>query len=243
MAHAGGRPPGLSIGDITRAGRQIGLADLSLNAVALKLEVTPAALYRHVANRWDLERVVGEAILADLHIAEEPDHDIEQYLTCMGLQLRDFILKHPGLASYIQTLFPRGEAGRRLLSTTAQALGRRGYSLDAAIVLSSAVASIAIGYAATEELQRSRTEGYHSEYSLAVDGMFADAELSAAQRRLPQIEPAEYVRLWLGAAVSGFVAAAPPGRTVEEIRSALDTATSLPTTISQHRSTTGVNHG
>ena len=68
-----------------------------------------------------------------------------------GVRLRDFTAEHPGLASYLQVLFPRGEAGTRLLSEEVEALSRRGYSTDAAMVLSSAVAALAISLAAREE--------------------------------------------------------------------------------------------
>lgn len=37
--------------------------------MAGRLGVTPTALYRHVANRWELERLVGESMLADLRLA------------------------------------------------------------------------------------------------------------------------------------------------------------------------------
>ncbi|MFJ2617804.1 TetR/AcrR family transcriptional regulator [Glutamicibacter sp. NPDC087344] len=231
MVHAGGRPRKLTTEDIIRAGRQIGLAQLSLNAVASRLSVTPAALYRHVANRWELERMVGEDILAELILTDDPQQDTAQHLLSVGLQLRAFILDHPGLAAYVQTLFPRGASGRRLLSMEATALGKRGYSVEAALVLSSAVASVAIGYAATEELQRTRGEGYATQRNAALQDINTDTELAEAHQQLPDITPDEYVRMWLGAAVAGFIAAAPPGRSVSEIRNAL------------HAATEGVNHG
>lgn len=224
MPRIGGRPRQIETADIVRVGRDIGLRSLSMSAVAERLGVSSTALYRHVDGRWDLERLVGESILADLSLADDPAHDAAQHLLSAGLQLRSFVLRHPGLAKYVQTLFPRGESGRRLLAMEAEALGRRGYATDAAIVLSSAVASIAIGYAATEDVQRERAEGRRTHEEDALAGLLADARLGEAQRALPDVDADEYVRLWLGAAARAFVELAPPGRSPAQIRAALDAA-------------------
>ena len=44
----GGRPRQIERADIIRAGRDVGLADLTMGAVASRLGVTTTALYRHV---------------------------------------------------------------------------------------------------------------------------------------------------------------------------------------------------
>ncbi|MGO1543732.1 MAG: hypothetical protein ACTHXA_05245 [Gulosibacter sp.] len=54
--------------------------------------------------------------------------------------------------------------------------------------------------------------------------MLAEDELGEAQRGLPDVDADEYVRMWLGAAIRGFVMAAPQGRPVAEIRAALHAA-------------------
>lgn len=221
MTRIGGRPRHIGTADIVRAGRELGLRELSLSAVAAKLGVSPAALYRHVDGRWGLERLVGESILADLELPDDPAHDPAAHLLSAGMQLRAFILRHPGLAVYVQTLFPRGEGGRRLLAAEADALVRRGYGEDAAIVLVSAVASIAIGYAAAEDAQRERADGLDEQRRGSLAEVLADARLGPAHRALPEITADEYVRLWLGAAIRGFVEAAPPGRPAEDVLAAL----------------------
>jgi AcrR family transcriptional regulator len=224
MARIGGRPRQVETADIVRAGRELGLRNLSLNAVGARLGVSPTALYRHVDGRWGLERLVGESILADLELRDDPAHDPVAHLLSSAMQLRAFILRHPGLAVYVQTLFPRGEGGRRLLAAEAEALVRRGYGEDAAVVLVSAVASIAIGYAAAEEAQRERAEGLDEQRRGSLEEILADARLGRAHRTLPEIQADEYVRLWLGAAIRGFVDAAPPGRPVDEVLAALRAA-------------------
>ncbi|MFJ5933108.1 hypothetical protein [Streptomyces sp. NPDC093071] len=223
-ARTGGRPRQIETADIVRAGRELGLRNLSMNAVAARLGVTSTALYRHVDGRWGLERLVGESLLAELDLHDDPADGPVPHLLSTALQLRAFLLRHPGLTSYVQTLFPRGEGGRRLLAAAAGSLARRGYSTDAGIVLSAAVAAVAIGYAATEEVQRERAGELDAQRRGAEEALRADADLGEAHRALPTITPDEYVRLWLGAAIRGFVEAAPPGRPVDEIRAALRAA-------------------
>ncbi len=213
----GGRPRQIDTADIVRAGRELGLRRLSLNAVAARLDVTATALYRHVEGRWGLERLVGESLLGDLVLVDDPAHDTLRHLLSFGLQLRAFILDRPGLAGYLQTLFPRGESGRRLMADELAALVRRGYAEDAAIVLSSAVASLAIGYAAAEEAQRDRADGLDGQRDDALAALRADQRLASGHADLPVVEAEEYVRLMLTAALGGLLAVAPPGRPVGQI--------------------------
>ncbi|MEU4835777.1 TetR/AcrR family transcriptional regulator [Streptosporangium sp. NPDC023615] len=224
MARIGGRSRQIGTADIVRAGREVGLRELSLNAVAARLGVSSTALYRHVDGRWGLERLVGESILAELKILDDSAHGPVRHLLSSGLQLRGFILQHPGLAVYVQTLFPRGEGGRQLLAAEAAAMQRRGYEADVAIVLCSAVASIAIGFAAAEEAQRARADGLDEQRRDALGEILSDSRLGRGHRTLPDVDADEYVRMWLGAAIRGFVEAAPPGRPIDEIRSALRAA-------------------
>ena len=224
MERTGGRPGQIEVADIVRAGREVGLRELSLNAVASRLGVTSAALYRHIDGRWGLERLVGESILSELELIDDPERSTVPHLLATAVQLRAFILEHPGLAAYLQTLFPRGEGGRRLLAGSTAALERRGYTADAAIVLCSAVASVTIGFAAAEEAQRGRNDGLEAQRRGAIEEILGDPRLAGAHLALPDIDTEEYVRMWLGAAIRGFVDAAPPGRSLDEVRAALHAA-------------------
>lgn len=218
----GGRPPLIALDDVIRVGRDLGMQRLSINAVAAQLGVTPTALYRHVEGRWDLERLVGESLLAELELHEDPTADTEQHLLSLGLQLRDFTAEHPGLASYLQVLFPRGDAGARLLAGEVEALTRRGYSTDAAMVLSSAVATLAISLAAREENNANATGGeqaseFAAERDAVADRLAGNPQLGAAHVDLPQVSSSEFVRLLLATSIRGLVAVIPPGRPVGEV--------------------------
>lgn len=225
----GGRPPLIAVEDVVRAGRELGMRRLSVNAVAARLGVSATALYRHVASRWELERLVGESLLAELELRDDAAEDTEPHLLSFALQLRDFTAGHPGLASYLQVLFPRGDAGARLLAAEVEALSRRGYSADAAVVLSSAVATLAISLAAREENNAAATAGDHAgdfaaERDAAAARLAGDARLGAAHAGLPQVSDVEFVRLLLAASIRGLLAAIPPGRPIHEAMAGLGAA-------------------
>lgn len=215
----GGRPRVVSVEEIVRAGREVGLAGLTVAAVASELGVPTTALYRHVSGRWELERLVGESILGELELVEDPADDLERHVLGFAWRLRSFTVEHPGLASYMQVLFPRGEAGRRLLRAEVDALVRRGYAMDAALVLAGAAATLAIGQAAAEEREAAafEHEGYQEKRQSVIDRLAADPDLGQAHTGLPQVRFPEFPRLLLTAAIRGLVAAAPPGRPVAEI--------------------------
>jgi AcrR family transcriptional regulator len=218
----GGRPPLIAFDDVIRVGRELGMRRLSINAVAARLGVSATALYRHVEGRWELERLVGESLLAELELRDDPTADIETHLLSLSLQLRDFTAAHPGLASYLQVLFPRGGAGTRLLAAEVEALTRRGYSADAAMVLSSAVATLAISLAAREESNADATDGdqaggFAEERDAAAERLASNAQLGAAHVGLPPASAVEFVRLLLAASIRGLVAVIPPGRPIDEV--------------------------
>ncbi|GAA4022568.1 TetR family transcriptional regulator [Allokutzneria multivorans] len=205
--------------DIVRVGRELGMRRLSVKAVATGLGVSSTALYRHVDGRWGLERLVGESVLAELRLRDDPEHDVPKHLLSFAMQMREFALRHPGVVGYLQLLFPRGESGQRLLAFEVEALGRRGYAPDAAIVLSGAVASLTIAMTASEENSAAAedADGLAREREAVVDRLAKDDRFGRAPTTLPQIERPEYVRLLLTASIRGLVEVCPPGRPVAEM--------------------------
>lgn len=198
---------------------------LSINAVAAQLGVSATALYRHVESRWALERLVGESLLAELELHDDPAHDIETHLLSFGLQLWRFTTANPGLAAYMQILFPRGDAGLRLLVAEVDALNRRGYAEDAAMVLSSAVAVLAINLAVQEDNSSTATGGdqasrFAAERDDAAQRLARHSRLQAALTEWPAMSSTQHVRLLLAASTRGLVAEIPPGRPVKEVLAA-----------------------
>ena len=221
----GGRPPRIGLADIERAGREIGLDALTVQAVAARLDVTPTALYRHVDGKFGLETLVGESVLAELRITDDPDGDTAEHLLSFAAQLRDFVLSHPGLCAYLQVLFPRGRSGARLLEGEIAALVRRGYRPDAAAVVCSTVAVLAISMAAAEERRRAGTAAPGFERALAeTRALIGEGGLLAeAHADMPAIEDETHFRLVITACLHGILATAPPGRSVAEITTTLST--------------------
>lgn len=209
------------VDDIIRVGRSLGMRRLSMNAVAAELGVSSTALYRAVDGRWGLERLVGESLLGDLKLHDDPDHDIEQHLLSFGLQMWHFIVRHPGLGVYMQTLFPRGEAGRLLMAHQIEALSKRGYSPDVAIALSSVIAGVSINYAVAEDSQREHAEELDVQRQEVTAQLKTDEDLAEAHRDLPSVEHTQFVRLVLAAMVRGVVSVAPPGRPLDEVMAEL----------------------
>ncbi|MGP5717441.1 TetR/AcrR family transcriptional regulator [Brachybacterium tyrofermentans] len=219
----GGRPRQIEEADIVRVGRELGMRELSLNAVATQLGVTSTALYRHVDGRWGLERLVGEDLLEELRLPESPQQNLAEHLVSFGMRLGAFVLEHPGLGAYLQTLFPRGEGGRRILAEEVAVLVGRGYSPESAMVVCSGVAGVAVAHAAAQDARRSRGEELAAQESAALADLESDDRLGEARQALPEIDEVHYTRLLLSAVVSGLLVAAPPGRPVDQIITALET--------------------
>lgn len=214
----GGRRAQISLDDILREGRRLGLAALTVNGVADALGVTPTALYRHVDGKLGLERLVGESVLAELVIEEDPDAGTAQYLLSLAQQVRLFALDRPGLAAYMQSLFPRDRSGLRLQREAIESLGRRGYSPEVAVMLSGTVAALGISITAAEERHRPYSEGpFRRELDHAYALMAADEVMVAAQSALPAIDQATYFKLVMTAYIRGLVAVAPPGRPAADV--------------------------
>lgn len=218
-----GRPVVFTRADIVAAGCEIGLQDLRISAVAGALGVSPAALYRHIEGRWELERLVGEELLSRLRIADNPEHGTTEHLVSFAVALRAFVTAHPGLASYMLVLFPRGESSARLIRAQVDALGRRGYSVEVAVTLAGCIARVTLSLVAAEEQRRAANDGadFLSESENAHDVLTAQGAIGPAYERRWMLTDDEYFAMLISTAVRGFVAAAPPERPVDEVMAAL----------------------
>ncbi|MFI6297565.1 TetR/AcrR family transcriptional regulator [Nonomuraea sp. NPDC050790] len=221
----GGRTATFSRADVVAAGVRLGLQDLSVQAVADALGVTPAAVYRHVPSRAALETLVGEAVLDGLTLHDDPGHSTAAHLVAFGRQLRRFTLDHPGTAQYLQRLFPRGPSGVRLLETQIRALADRGYAPAAATVLSSAIATVTIGIVAAGQAQEAHTRldppGAEESTREALAAMAGSPLVQAATLGIPAHTADDYFELVLTSLAEGLVAKLPPGRDVADLAEAL----------------------
>ncbi|MEV0589522.1 TetR family transcriptional regulator [Nonomuraea sp. NPDC050310] len=213
-----GRMATFTTDDVIAAGVRIGLADLTMQAVAEALGVTTAAVYRHVRSRAALDSLIGEAVLDGLVLTDDPALPTAGHLVRFAGQLRDFTRAHPGSAEYLQRLFPRGRSGIRLLEQQIGFLAGRGYDPAAATVLSSAIATITLGLAVADEARAARARldplGDEEATRAARDAMAASPLIQAALAGIPPHTGDDYFALLLTSAAEGLVAHLPPGHPV-----------------------------
>ncbi|MEV6971434.1 hypothetical protein AB0M47_40705 [Hamadaea sp. NPDC051192] len=206
----GGRTATFTAEDLVEAGVRIGLADVTVQAVATALGVTTAAVYRRVPSRAALETLVGEAVLDGLVLTDDPGHSTVEQLVGFAARLREFTLANPGTAQYFLGLFPRGRSGVRLLEQQIVALGRRGYDPAAATALSSAMATVALG-ATVAEQEREVAHRDPVAVETALAAMAGSALVQQAVAGLPPHTPEDYFMLMVTALATGLVAAYPAG--------------------------------
>ncbi|HEY1178832.1 MAG TPA: hypothetical protein VGF17_21980 [Phytomonospora sp.] len=223
----GGRRPRFDLDDIVRAGLGLGLDRLSVQAVADELGVSAAAVYRLVPGRVALERIIGEAVLAGCELVDDPADPVREHLVSFALQLRAFLLAHPGSAGYLQLSFPRGPSGARLQTAEVVALTSRGYDPSAAAGLCGSVASVAIGLIVGEERILAHAEDADAAAELAADTsavVMTDPLLKEAHVGVPVLAPGEFFAIVLAATVDGLVTALPPGRPLGDVITAARSA-------------------
>lgn len=205
----GGRPASFTVADVVAAGKRIGLNELTMQRVADALGVTTAAIYRHVPSRSALETLVGEAILDELRLTDDPAQPLVPHLVGFALQLRRFTHDHPGTAAYMLRLFPRGQSGIRLMEQELYALGERGYDPAAATVIASGIATLALGVSVAEQEQAAVAGSEVVEHALTA--IAGSALLRQAKAGIPDHTTEDYFMLLLTSAAEGLVARLPPG--------------------------------
>jgi AcrR family transcriptional regulator len=90
---------------VIAAGRDLldaeGVVAFSMARLGERLGITAMALYRHVADRLDLERGIMDLVLADLIDAPHPGTDWAEAVATWMRQVRQHWLRHPWLRSLI----------------------------------------------------------------------------------------------------------------------------------------------
>jgi AcrR family transcriptional regulator len=85
-----------------------GVDTLSMRALATRLGVVPAALYRHVRNKEQLHDLVLDGVLAEVDC--EVDHALAwtERVKVLAHRLRTVLENHPGIAGLLKTRDPLG---------------------------------------------------------------------------------------------------------------------------------------
>ena len=129
--HTGGRPQLIDLDKIVRAALELGVDNLSMHAVARRLDVSAAALYRYVDSR---EALLDACMDAFCDRIEQPATDLPwpEHLRAVGLALRRALLAMPGRSAYGQKLGPTTPAAFAIIDRTLGVLLRAGFEPVAA---------------------------------------------------------------------------------------------------------------
>jgi AcrR family transcriptional regulator len=92
-----GRPPRIDRGQIAEAAHEIGLADLTLKAVADQLGVSVAGLYHHIEGKDDLLRLAAEYSATQVRLPEEHGQHWALWLLEWAIYNRNAFLADPAL--------------------------------------------------------------------------------------------------------------------------------------------------
>jgi len=91
-----------------------GAAALSMRALATRLGVVPAALYRHVGSKEQLYDLVLDRVLAEVDCQAGPALPWTGQVTALARRLRAVLEDHPGIAALLQTRDPISPASLAL---------------------------------------------------------------------------------------------------------------------------------
>jgi AcrR family transcriptional regulator len=92
-----GRPPRISRGLIAEAAHEVGLAELTLKAVADHLDVSVAALYHHIDGKDELKRLAAEYSVTRVRLPEDRGQHWASWLLEWAIYNRNAFLAEPAL--------------------------------------------------------------------------------------------------------------------------------------------------
>jgi TetR/AcrR family tetracycline transcriptional repressor len=85
-----------------------GVGALSMRALATRLGVVPAALYRHVRNKEQLYDLVLDGVLAEVDCRLDHALGWTEQVNTLAQRLRTVLENHPGIAGLLKTRDPLG---------------------------------------------------------------------------------------------------------------------------------------
>ena len=85
-----------------------GVDALSMRGLATRLEVVPAALYRHVRNKEQLYDLVLDGVLAEVDLRLDHSLAWTEQIQTLAHRLQTVLENHPGIAALLKTRDPLG---------------------------------------------------------------------------------------------------------------------------------------
>ena len=171
------RPGGVEVRRLTRDEiveaalvhlRDSDLDSLTVRKLALDLQVSPMALYRHVASKDDILLAIVDAMLArqQLRLPREP----KAALTAVARSLRKLLTEHPALVRVYNRQPVASPAAVARLEATVEVLMRRGWTRHRAVQAYAAVHTYTLGFCTLEAAR---------DHSVPTDGVGAEPTGSA----------------------------------------------------------------
>ena len=152
-AQATRREP-LSAGRIVEAAIRVIEAEggdaLSMRRLASELGVAVASLYRHVESRDALLLLVGEAILADVELPDDPAASWQERSATYAYAVRRALGRHPGRATFVLGPDTPAPEAFSLFQRGLQVYLDAGFPEDLALASVQAIVFLVLNYVAAE---------------------------------------------------------------------------------------------
>lgn len=150
-----GRPARISRSAIAEAAHEIGLADLTLKAVAERLGVGVPSLYHHIDGRDDLLQLAAEQAVGRLRVPDDHGQHWAVWLLEWAVYNRDAFVEQPALLGQFLEGAISPEVVRRHAEGIRAVLERQGFDADGAYEAYQLVSTCALGEALTVLRDRS----------------------------------------------------------------------------------------
>lgn len=163
-----GRPQQFSLEHMLEAVRIVGLDDLTLQAVADALEVTPAALYRYVSGKDELIYQFVAYVTAKFPAPTYGGEQWSDWATRFALALLEMYQAVPGLADYSVGETQTSDIVLSRYETSIQAAKLSGFSEVDALYATRAIVEFVAGWVARTQrrAQLERQRGEHPDETL-----------------------------------------------------------------------------
>ena len=148
-----GRPRSLTLRQVIEAGKELGLEQLSISAVAMRLGVGVGTIYTYVENKDELYSLVAVALSERPAIQEEGQHwaDIIRDNAAHSYEL---LASEPELLRLVVSGAVGPEEGFEIAETLIAMLVARGFTVEKAFALSRESGQIAVGAAVSAAMSR-----------------------------------------------------------------------------------------
>src|SRR5437764_3313087 len=127
-----------------------GAGTLSMRALATRLGVVPAALYRHVRSKEQLRDLVVDGVLAEVDCQPGPALAWTEQIKVLAHRLRAVLEDHPGIAGLLKTRDPLGPHSLALAEAFLAPLQAAGLPQRETALAFSLIYDYTLGFALTD---------------------------------------------------------------------------------------------